>query len=372
MEQQQLPLTVRRSIELLGLCGVALVIVVGKVVVMPLLIALFISILLLPLLRWLVQRRVPEVFAILLCIGGLTVVIATVALVLSYQIATLMTDVATIKINVGLHLQRISNWISSTLHYSVHDQLAMITKQADSFGENVASFVENAFASVGSAFVFFGLLPIYIFFMLFYRSMLLRFILMWFDASRHSTVRITMKEVEVIVKYYLGGLLIQITYLAVLVGGILFLFGIKHAVLIGITFAILNLIPYLGPLIGNLIGVALTLTSSQDIVQIGIVLVAIAVVQFFDNNIIMPRIVGSKVKVNALASIVGIVVGGAIAGIPGMFISIPTIAVLKILAERSRTLKPWGVLLGEADIPTDKTGAFHWLSKWMGKRGKSS
>jgi predicted PurR-regulated permease PerM len=77
------------------------------------------------------------------------------------------------------------------------------------------------------------------------------------------------------------------------------------------------------------------------------VLGVIAVVQFIDNNILMPRIVGSKVKINALFSILGVLMGGAIAGISGMFLSLPIIAVLKIIFDRSAQFKQWGVLLGD-------------------------
>jgi predicted PurR-regulated permease PerM len=128
-----------------------------------------------------------------------------------------------------------------------------------------------------------------------------------------------MRESQVIIKSYIIGLVIQITYITILLGGLLFLFGIEHAVLIGVVFAILNLIPYVGALIGNIIGVLLTLTSSQEVWPIFVVLGTIAAVQFLDNNILMPRIVGSKVKINALATIVGVIVAGSLAGISGMF-----------------------------------------------------
>ena len=163
-------------------------------------------------------------------------------------------------------------------------------------------------------------------------------------------------ETETIVKYYLVGLLIQITYLTILVGGALLLFGIKHAILIGFMFGILNLIPYVGALIGNVLGVLITLTSSQELWQIWAVLGTIAAVQFLDNNILMPRIVGSRVQVNALASIVGIIIGGAMAGIPGMFLSIPLMAMLKIIFEKSPPLRQWGVLLGEPVDEDSKPG----------------
>ena len=77
------------------------------------------------------------------------------------------------------------------------------------------------------------------------------------------------------------------------------------------------------------------------------VLGIIAVVQFVDNNILMPRIVGSKVKINAMFAIIGVLIGGTIAGISGMFLSLPVIAVLKIIFDRSEQFKQWGVLLGD-------------------------
>jgi predicted PurR-regulated permease PerM len=93
--------------------------------------------------------------------------------------------------------------------------------------------------------------------------------------------------------------------------------------------------------------VLLTLTTSQELWQIWAVLGTIAFVQFLDNNILMPRIVGSKVRINALVSIVGIVLGGALADISGMILSIPVMAVLKIIFDKSRHMRQWGLLLGD-------------------------
>ncbi|MBC7552725.1 MAG: AI-2E family transporter [Taibaiella sp.] len=346
---KSLPITVRRSVELLGLCALGSVVVAGKDVIMPLLMAFFISLLMLPLFRRLRRYKVPEVLAIILCIIAFFLVIAGIAAFLSFQIGGLVSDMDTIQKNVTLHWNKLSGWISTKFNYSVKQQMDIIQKQASNLGGNVAEYSQNALVSLSGIFIFMGLLPIYTFLILFYRHLLVRFTLQWFNEEQHYKVREAISETEVIVKYYLGGLLIQITYLTILVGGILLLFGIKHAILIGVTFAVLNLIPYLGALIGNLIGILLTLTSSQEMWQIWLVLGTIAFVQFLDNNILMPRIVGSKVKVNALASIVSIVLGGALAGVSGMFLSIPVMAVLKIAFDKSLNLRQWGMLLGEFD-----------------------
>jgi predicted PurR-regulated permease PerM len=344
---KEMPVTVRRSIEVLGLCAIGLLVVLGQNVLMPLLIALFIALLLMPVLRWLKRHRIPEVLAIIICIIMFFLLIAGIMAFLSFQIGTLVSDIDTIKRNITVHWNNLSGWISQRFHLPLEKQMAMINKQGAQLGGHVSDYLQGAFVSLSGIFIFIGLLPIYIFLILFYRGLLVRFIYRWFDAGKYSEVNDALDEMEVMVKYYLGGLLIQITYLTILLGGILLLFGVKHAILIGVTFGILNLIPYLGALVGNLIGVLLTLTSSQEIWQIWVVLGTIAFVQFLDNNILMPRIVGSKVKINAFASIVGIVIGGTMAGIAGMFLSIPVMAVLKIIFDKTPHLSQWGLLLGD-------------------------
>jgi len=69
--------------------------------------------------------------------------------------------------------------------------------------------------------------------------------------------------------------------------------------------------------------------------------------QFLDNNILMPGIVGSKIRINALASLAGVFVGGALAGIAGMFLSLPIIAMLKIIFDHTEQFKQWGILFGD-------------------------
>jgi predicted PurR-regulated permease PerM len=343
-----MPVTARRALEILGILAVGTLIVLGQDVIMPLLMAFFISLLLLPMFRWLRCRKVPEVLAIVLCIFAFLLVVLGIAAFLSYQIGMLVKDIEAIQTNLTAHWNKLSGWINEKMHFTTEQQLNYLRKQTTGMSGNVIKTLQGAAVSVGGLFLFVGLVPIYIFLIIFYRHLLLRFVYLWFEPNGRPVVESAMRETEVIVKYYLVGLLIQIGYLTVLVSGILAIAGVKHAILIGVTFAILNLIPYLGALIGNIIGVVLTLTSSQELGQVWIVLGTIAFVQFLDNNILMPRIVGSKVKINALASIVGIVIGGSMAGISGMFLSLPVMAVLKIMFDKSDSMRQWGVLLGDA------------------------
>ncbi len=344
---KELPLTVRRSIELAGLYICGLVIVAGGGIIAPIIMAFLISIVIFPVYSFFVKKRLPESLAIALSLIILISFVAGIAWFFSSQIGRLIEDFPVIKENVTVHLNSLSDWINEKTHFSTERQVSIINDQSKKLLNYAGGILGGAATSLTSVFIFVGLIPIYVFLILFYKNLLLRFIFLWFSPDSYTKVEDGMRETQTIIKSYLVGLLIQITYITILLGASLMIIGIKHALLIGVIFAILNLIPYVGALIGNIVGVLLTLTSSQEVWPIYAVLITIAVVQFLDNNILMPRIVGSKVKINALASIVGVIVGGAVAGIAGMFLSLPIIAILKIVFDRSNNLKQWGVLFGD-------------------------
>jgi predicted PurR-regulated permease PerM len=343
----ELPVTVRRSIELLGLLAAGFIIAAGKNIIMPLLLAFFLSILLLPLFRWFRRKRVPETGAIILPIVCIAAFTGGIGWLFYGQISSLMKDMPSIAGNVTRLLDRLSVWVSRVFGYSPDEQLKMINQNSSRILPYAEGAVKQLASSLSGWFIFFGLLPVYIFFILLYRGIFVKFLGMSVRSGGQEEMGRVIAQLERVVKKYLLGLLIQFSYIIILLGGILSLLGIPHGLLIGILFALLNLIPYLGPLIGNILGVVIVLASSDRLLDVFIVFGAITVVQFLDNNILMPRIVGSQVKINALVSIVGIFTGGALAGISGMFLAMPVIAVMKILFDHSAGFRNWGVLLGE-------------------------
>ena len=252
------PITVKRSIELLGLMALVAVIVIGRDIIMPILMAFFISIMLLPVYRFLRKKKVPESLSIILPIVLVALFVGLIVWFFSNQIGALVKDFPQIKKNVALHLKSLSEWVSQLTHYSTTEQLKFIDDKSNDLLNMGGKLAGGAALTLSGVFVFIGLLPIYIYLMLFYKDILLKFIFMWFKTDHHPKVKEAIYETESIIKSYLIGLLIQISYMTILLGGILMLIGIKHALLIGVIFAILNLIPYVGALIGNIIGVLLT------------------------------------------------------------------------------------------------------------------
>jgi predicted PurR-regulated permease PerM len=342
-----MPESVKRAIELIGLFVLGTIVVVGNTIIMPLLMAFFFSLVLLPVFRFFKKIRVPEVVAVFLPILLLTIMVVLIIWLFSSQLGALLDDFPQIQRTVAKHLDDLSIWISRSFGYSPAEQVKFINEQSKKLFSSLGGVLSGAAGSLSGIIIFIGLLPIYIYFIILYRNLFLKFLLMWFKKDEYQNVEEIVRQTEKMIKSYLVGLLIQITYIIVLLGGTLWLFGIRNALLIGIIFAFLNLIPYLGALIGNILSVLLTLASSGSLLDVLIVLGAITAVQFLDNNILMPRIVGSQVKINPLVSIVGIIVGGVMAGLSGMFLAMPVLSILKIMFDRTENYKQWGVLLGD-------------------------
>ncbi|ATL48342.1 AI-2E family transporter [Chitinophaga caeni] len=342
-----LPITVRRSIELMGLALLCYILIVGNGIITPILLSFFLCLVILPIFRKLRSWKVPEVLSILICIIFLLMLLALLIWFFTSQIAALARDFPKLQSNITGYINSISAWINEKTDFTTEKQLEMINNESRNLVGYAGNILGTAASSISGLVVLLGLVPLYVFLMMYYRILILKFLYMWFPLERHGTLTKTIKETENVMKSYLVGLSIEIIYMTVLIGALLYFFGFKHALLIGVIVAILNLIPYIGPFIGNVLAILLTLTTTDDLWAILKVIAIIYVVQLIDNNILMPKIVGGQIKINALATILGVIIGGAIAGVPGMFMSLPVLAILKIIFSNSEKFKHWGLLLGD-------------------------
>ena len=127
----------------------------------------------------------------------------------------------------------------------------------------------------------------------------------------------------------------------------LLILGIDYAILLGIIGALLNVIPYIGGIVAVALPMMIAIATKSTAWYALYVLAVYYFIQLVDNNFIVPKIVASKVKINALFSIIVVLAGNALWGIPGMFLSIPLLAIVKLICDHIEPLKPWGFLLGD-------------------------
>lgn len=326
---------------------ILVLIYLGSDIIFPLIMALLFAVLLRPISKFFNEKlKLPNLIAI-----GLTVIIAlcsisSVILFMSQQIAEFMNDLPAIKENLTKNIWHVQQWIYSKFGMTISEQKTYID---DSMSE-VDVISSSSVSSVTNGIMYLILIPIYTFLILNYRSLLLGFLLKLVAKKDIENLQEIITKIKSVIRSYITGLLIEVVIVAFLTSLGLWIIGLDYFVFLGVMTALLNLIPYIGILVACTISAFIAISGSTDpSLILGVVIVNV-IVQFIDNNIIIPKVVGSKVSVNALASMVGVIIGGSLAGIPGMFLAIPMIAVLKVIFDHSPPLKAYGYLMGD-DIP---------------------
>ncbi|WP_234735743.1 AI-2E family transporter [Tellurirhabdus bombi] len=335
----------RLSHTLLALGILTIAIYFGQDILVPLAMAGLLAVLLRPVEEWLIRRGVNKLVAISLALLLAFIVLAGLTALLSMQLADFMDDWPKLKQNINDFYYKTRRWIRNEYSLSYREQQKYL-QQAQS--QTLSSLQgPDALGAITGPLGTLLLLPIYVFLLLYYRAMLLHFVVTLFTEEHTERVREVLGQIKSIIQSYMVGLLIETASVAVLnILGLLVL-GVQYAVLIGVMAAILNLVPYIGGLVATVLAVAITFINHPEPEMLLGVVGVFLVVQFIDNNMLVPLIVGSKVRINALVSIVGVLVGGALAGVSGMFLSIPAIAMLKVIFDRVDGLNAWGVLLGD-------------------------
>jgi predicted PurR-regulated permease PerM len=158
-------------------------------------------------------------------------------------------------------------------------------------------------------------------------------------------------QTKSVIQHYLIGLFIEAVLMAIMNTVALLILGIPYALILGVMGALLNVIPYIGGLVAVAMPMAVALVTKSTAWYLVYVMAAYYFIQLIDNNYIVPYIVASKVKINALFSIIVVLAGNALWGIPGMFLSIPLLAIVKMVCDHIEPLKPLGFLLGDTMPP---------------------
>ena len=345
------PFYVKLAFILLILTILLAFIYLGQEILIPIILALLFAILLRPVVNFLNKKlKFPHVIAVIVSVILFILFIAGIIFFVSWKIGDMAQDWENIKNNFLLHYHNIQRWIVQRFNVSYWDQNQYV-KQAtkDSLSGKVL-FSKNTLNSFTDVLLNFTLIPIYTFLFLLYRNLFIKFLSKLFKDKNQKKLQDILYNVKISIQSFLVGLLIEMGIVAFLTSIGLMIIGVEYAILLGVITGILNLIPYIGILIAGLLSIVSSLTSSDQIsVVVGVVAVNI-IVQLIDNNVLVPMIVSSKVKINALVSIIAIIVGSALAGVAGMFLAIPVIAIIKVIFDRVDSLEPWGFLMGD-DLP---------------------
>ena len=344
------PFHQRLGFTLISIALICLALIYGKDIILPVLFGILLANILLPLTRFLSRHKFNKPLSILIPLILFIIIGVGVVYFLSHQIMNFMDDMPALKERLNEVSHSIQVWFRTTTDITIRKQNEYIHDTVTDFKDNRPGLVGSTFDSLAGILVYIVLIPLYTFLILFYKKNIKVFLVSVFKNGSENDVNQVLTESTTVAQQYMIGLLIETTIVFVLNATGFLILGIKYAIFLALFAALLNLIPYVGILVANVLCMLITLASSENVSSVVWVGVILAAVQFFDNNFGMPLIVGNKVRINALVTIIGVFVGGALCGIPGMFLAIPGLAVLKVIFDKVPYLQPWGTLLGDNPV----------------------
>jgi predicted PurR-regulated permease PerM len=313
----------------------------------PIFISLLFAYLLYPVVSFLEKKaKFPRILANLVSIIAAGVFIFFLIYFMVQQLDVFVKDFPVLTRRALENVDQIEQFIEEKVGVASSDQHTWIKTRISELFQFGSDFFGSAFTATTSTLTKVFLMPVFVFFLLYYRNKFRRFILMVIPQDKHKKTKEIINEVSKVTERYMGGIVLVVLILFVLNSVGLMIVGLNYAILLGIISALFNFIPYFGTLIGGIVPLLYAMLLSDDPSKALGVIILFIIIQFIENNILTPNITGGNVRLNPFVTILSIIIGGMIWGIPGMFLSIPFMAILKIVCEQIEELHPYSFLLG--------------------------
>ncbi len=344
--ETKLPFYAAASLVSIGLFAFIGILFIAQKIIVPIIYSTIIAIVLGPVINFFVRRGMGRIMAITITLFALIITTIFTAVLLSTQMMQFTDSFPKLIEQFHLLVDQITGWVSGHFHINPNKLNGWMTKMNTEVANEASAAIAQTIINTGSLLVAVVLSLVYVFMILYYQPLLLEFIHTIFKANKQTAITEILVETRIIIRSYLTGLLLEAAIVATLNSAALLILGIDYAILLGVISAILNVIPFIGGLLAVSLPMLIAITTKSPTYAL-FVLGAYLVIQFIDNHYIIPKVVASRVKLNALVSVVVVLIGGALWGIAGMFLSIPLTAIVKLIFDRIEVLKPWGYLLGD-------------------------
>ncbi len=347
------PFYAKASLLLIGLCVFIFILSIMQGIILPIVYAGIIAISISPVVNFLVRKKINHAIAIALVLTSAIFIVSGFVALLSSQASLLSDAYPQLVAKFEALFDQSIKWCSGYFNISVQKINAWIANTRADLVKNSGTMIGMTLTTMGGVLSVAFLIPVYIFMILLYQSHLVAFIYKLFGAEYEDKVSEMIVETKTIIQSYLVGLSAEFAIVATLNSICLMILGINYAILLGIIGALLNIIPYVGGIVTIFLYMIIALLTKSPIYAL-YMFGLYTLIQLIDNNYIVPKIIGSKVKLNALVSLIAVILGAALWGVPGMFLSIPMTAFVKLVCENVESLKPWGFLLGDTTPPLIK------------------
>ena len=300
-----------------------------------------------PLARWFELKGVPRILANLIVILG-TLALMAGFIIAGYHIITpLAVDFPDLADKAKENLTEMLAGIGQYVGIDMDNLKETVSNQVGADSKGGGDFLGSVFSATTNTLVTFGLLPVYIFLFLYYRTKFMYFLLKLAGRSRRTEMVTMLREIASVIVHYVGGVIVVVIILSIINSIGLLIIGLQFAIPLGVASALFNFIPYFGTLLGGLVPLTFAFLVEGDPVLAFKVVILFIIIQFIENNILTPNIVGGNVKINPFFIITGLVAASMIWGIPGMLLIVPFLACMNILFKHIGFMHPFAFLMGE-------------------------
>lgn len=326
----------------------------AKDFLMPLCIGGILATLFLPFCNWLQRKKTPKSIAVFICLLSLLIIVFILGSLLGYKISELFSDVVSVKQKSIIIGTQVQEYIFSHLNITAAEQLKIIKSEQPSYSNLMASLLSSVSYIVTSLL----LVLVYFAFLLYYRLHIKNFLLKITAGSEKANMEDVIEKATCVSQQYLLGLSKMIFLLWIMYGIGFSIIGVQNAIFFAILCGLLEIVPFVGNITGTLLTVLFATVHGANATLVIEIIAVYAVVQLIQGWILEPFILGPQVKINSLFTIIALVLGELVWGIPGIILAIPLTAILKIVCDHIESLKPYGFLIGEIENKKKKESGF--------------
>lgn len=309
----------------------------------PICIGAVFATLFLPFCRWLELKKIPKIIAVFVCLFTLLGLVAIFVSILGWKLTELINDIAILKHQFTKMSHYVQNYIYNHLDITIKEQIKILKNEQPSY----ANMLQFMFGSVTELLKNIVLILIYFVFLLMYRNHIKNFILQLTSLAHQQNMQNILERSTAVSQQYLIGLAKMIFLLWVMYGIGFSVIGVENAIFFAILCGLLEIIPFVGNITGTTLTVLVSALHGASLSVLGGIILIYITVQLIQGWILEPLILGPQVKINPLFTIISLIVGEMLWGIPGVILAIPLTAMLKVFCDHYEPLHPYGFLIGE-------------------------
>jgi len=325
--------------------GVIAVLYLGRAFLIPFAFGGLLAMIFSPLVQRLQRRGIPRVGGIVISVLILVLIGGSIFLFTFMQTRALVQDWPKIQEELAKQRETVEDFVLTNAGIDAEERIKDWRTQLSNQTGQISSLVTDFFGSFFSLLGGILLTLVYMVILLLEEQRLYNFMLYVADNGATEAARSAMRGSRRVTSQYLFGRLILVTMLGFFYSIGFYLFGLQYAFSVAILAAMLSLIPYLGNLIGGGIALLIAVATGGDYTMLLGVIGTMGMAQFLENNILTPWIMGDRIALNPLATIVGVIAFSILWGVAGTILAIPILGILKVIFDQVETLRPYGYLL---------------------------